>query len=339
MVFLLLFSWTDTSLPSRGGKIQSEFSCYSIVFSYKLNYNQLENSMAQIPTLRQLTYFIAVAETLSFLRAAERCSVTQPTLSGGLRDLEAILGEKLFERTSRSVTLTKTGQDLVLPAQDILARADEFVHIAQRHRAPLSGSLRMGIIPTIAPYLLPSLLPALQNNFPDLQLQLKEDLTAHLLQALERREIDIVLMAFPYDTPGMEQKILWSEPFLIATHGKNPVNPRPATINDLQKHTIMLLEDGHCLRDHALAACRLQPSSQRKTFGATSLATLIQMVQNGFGTTLLPAMAISPAHIPHGITLQRFANPQPSRDIGLAWRHGNPRRDEFRLLEKYIKKP
>ncbi len=294
--------------------------------------------MAKTPTLRQLTYFLAVAETLSFLRAAERCSVTQPTLSGGLRNLENILGEKLFERTSRSVALTKTGQELILPAQDLLARAEEFVHIAQRNRAPLSGTLTLGIIPTIAPYLLPIILPALRDRFPDLELQLKEDLSAHLLHALERREIDVALMAFPYDTPGMEQHMLWSEPFFIAYPGNTPVNQQPATLGDLQKHNIMLLEDGHCLRDHALAACRLQPSAQRKTFGATSLATLIQMVQHGYGATLLPAMAIDPAHHPRGITLQPFGNPQPSRNIGLAWRRGNPRRGEFRLLGECMSK-
>lgn len=252
--------------------------------------------------------------------------------------LENILGEKLVRTHQPLRCADKTGQDSILPAQDLLARAEEFVHIAQRNRAPLSGTLTLGIIPTIAPYLLPIILPTLRDRFPDLELQLKEDLSAHLLHALERREIDVALMAFPYDTPGMERDMLWSEPFFIAYPGDTPVNSQPATLSDLQKHNIMLLEDGHCLRDHALAACRLQPSAQRKTFGATSLATLIQMVQHGYGATLLPAMTIDPAHHPRGITLQRFGDPQPSRDIGLAWRRGNPRREEFRLLGECIVK-
>lgn len=288
------------------------------------------------PTLRQLQYFLAVADHLSFHKAAESCHVTQPTLSEGLKGLEDLLGTKLFERTKRSVALSPAGTELLLPARDIVARAEDFVLMARARKEPFTGKLTLGVIPTIAPYLLPALLPALQKNFPQLELQLKEDVTAQLLAGLEQRAIDAVLMAFPFDTPGIRQMKLWSEPFVIAMPGDKALMETYATLNDLSKHNIMLLEDGHCLRDHALAACRLQPSGQRKTFGATSLTTLIQMVQHGYGATLLPAMAIDPKTMPRGVTIQRFSNPQPSRQIGLAWRQGNPREKEFRQLGEMI---
>lgn len=293
--------------------------------------------MSDTPSVRQLTYFIAVADTLSFVKAAERCHVTQPTLSGGLNTLEAMLGEKLFERTKRAVTLTAIGEELVLPARDIVLRAEDFVLMARMKKEPFTGTLRIGVIPTIAPYLLPTLLPALQTKFPALDLQLKEDVTARLLSALNQRLIDVVLMAFPYDTPGITQKKLWAEPFVIAMPGNKPKVDGLASLNDLSRHNIMLLEDGHCLRDHALAACHLQPTTQRQTFGATSLATLIQMVQHGYGATLLPAMAVT-KNLPTGVTIQRFFSPEPTRQIGLAWRQGNPQEKEFHLLGDFIVK-
>lgn len=292
-----------------------------------------------VPTLRQLQYFLALADTLSFHKAATLCHVTQPTLSEGIKSLEDLLGTELCERSKRgvSISLTQTGRELVLPARDIVARAEDFVQMARAQREPFTGKLLLGVIPTIAPYLLPVLLPALQQKFPQMDLQLKEDVTAQLLSALDQRQIDVVLMAFPYNTPGMTQMKLWSEPFVIAMPGTKALMETHATLGDLSRHNIMLLEDGHCLRDHALDACRLQPSTQRKTFGATSLTTLIQMVQHGYGATLLPAMAVDPRTLPQGVTIQRFSNPQPSRQIGLAWRHGHPREKEFRALGRMIK--
>ncbi len=289
----------------------------------------------QLPTLRQLEYFLAVADNLSFHKAADICGVTQPTLSDGIAKLEDLLGTKLFERAKRDVRLTSAGEGLILPARDIVVRAEDFMHMARARNEPFTGTLTLGVIPTIAPYLLPQILPLLQDAYPQLSLQLKEDVTAQLLRALEDRHVDVVLMAFPYDTPQFTQMKLWSEPFLIAMPGDKPVMERHAHLNDLSRHNIMLLEDGHCLRDHALAACRLQPGRQ-KTFGATSLTTLIQMVQHGYGSTLLPAMAVGPQSIPKGVTIQRFGNPQPSRQIGLCWRQGNPREQEFRALGKLM---
>lgn len=300
--------------------------------------NNDSGAYAHLPSLRQLQYFVSIVWTKSFSRAAELCNVTQPTLSGGVRDLEALLGEALFVRNSRGVTLTRAGAALSLPAQDILARAENFIDIARSVKKPLSGTLSLGVIPTIAPYVLPRLLPALQDSFQDLDLQLKEDLSEHLLNALIQHRMDVVLMAFPYDTPGVDQMILWSEEFLWAIPGNGTIDPRPMAPADLQQDNILLLEDGHCLRDHALSACKLPPGEQRKTFGATSLATLIQMVEHGYGTTLLPAMAIDPHSPPAKMTLRRFTAPQPSRQIGLAWRKGSPRADEFKTLGKFIVK-
>jgi LysR family hydrogen peroxide-inducible transcriptional activator len=298
--------------------------------------------MAKIPTLRQIQYFLAIADTLSFHQAAELCHVTQSTLSGGLSELESLLGEKLFERTSRSVTLTRVGSELVLPARDLAARAENFVALAGSHRAPLSGPLSLGVIPTIAPYLLPALLPKLQKKYGDLELHLREDLTGRLLDDLQRGNIDVALMAFPFDTPNAEQMILWREPFLMVRSESSPVTGKTLSLDDLKNETILLLDDGHCLRDHVIAACHLAPSAHgaglRKTFGATSLQTLIQMVQHGYGATLLPAMALRNGAIPKGLKFQKFPVPPPSRGIGLAWRKGSPRAAEFQLLGEFIAK-
>lgn len=292
----------------------------------------------RLPTLRQLQYFLAVADTLSFSRAAENCHITQPSLSLALNELEETLGEKLFHRGTRKMELSQVGKELIPLARSIIEQSENLVRTAGRHRAPLSGQLSFGIIPTIAPYLLPRLLPALQSSYPQLDLQLKEDVTARQLDALKHGNIDVILMALPYDTPQMEQMILWKEPFFLARAGQKLSVPEQVTLDDLKTETILLLDDGHCLRDHIISACRISASSaNQKTLGATSLQTLIQMVQNGYGATLLPAMAIDPEQMPKGITIQRFANPQPTREIGLVWRKDDPRVEEFKLLGSLIK--
>ena len=291
-----------------------------------------------LPTLRQLQYFVALSENLSFVRAAQACNVTQSTLSGGLADLENALGEKLFDRSSRGVTLTKTGKTLLAPARDLLGRAEIFVATARQNRDPLTGPLGFGIIPTIAPYVLPLLLPALQNHYPALQLHLREDTTARLLDLLDRGEIDAVLMAFPYELAQADRLDLWKENFMVAVPENRAGQFKKTTPAALAEETLLLLDDGHCLRDHAMAACRLQSAARQKTFGATSLPTLIQMVQHGFGITLLPEMAVKNGAIPQGVAIQPFAAPQPTRQIGLAWRRGSPREKEFRLLGDFIVK-
>jgi LysR family hydrogen peroxide-inducible transcriptional activator len=286
----------------------------------------------RLPTLRQLQYFIAVAETLSVSRAADNCHITQSTLSASLAELEDVLGEKLFDRGTRHLNLTQVGTDLLPSARTIIEQSENLVRMASRHRDPLSGKLALGVIPTIAPYLLPQLLPALQTEFPSLDLMQLDD--------LKNGKIDVVLMAFPYDTPSaLDTLMLWKEPFFVARAGDQLSRSDTMSIDDLQQEKILLLDDGHCLRDHIISACRLTSSSKTsKTLGATSLQTLIQMVQHGYGTTLLPAMAIQPDQMPKGICIQRFSNPQPTRQIGIVWRKNDPRAGEFALLGGFIKK-
>jgi LysR family hydrogen peroxide-inducible transcriptional activator len=291
-----------------------------------------------LPTLRQLQYFLALAETKSFKVASENCHITQPTLSAGIAELENILGKKLFDRGTRHVQLTTIGEELLPLARSTIEQGENLVRSAMRHRAPLTGQLSLGIIPTIAPYVLPKLLPRLQIDFPHLELHLKEDVTGRQLDALKNGTIDLILMAFPFDTLHMEQMILWTEPFFLARQNKGQSQSEQMKLDDLKSETILLLDDGHCLRDHVLSACQLSVNAEnRKTLGATSLQTLIQMVQNGYGATLLPRMAIDPYQMPNNIIINRFSNPQPTRQIGLCWRKSDPRSEEFRILGGFIK--
>ena len=289
------------------------------------------------PSLRQLSYLIAIHEHGSFLAAAEECAVTQSTLSAGIKELESILGQPLVNRSRKAATLTPFGLEVVESAEKILSDADNIVARSRLLSEPLSGPLRLGIIPTIAPYMLPDILPRLTDAFPRLELQLHEDLTDRLLESLNKSNIDMALMAFPYDTPDMTQHILFEEKFYAAA-GEN-AGPAADSINirDLKPDELLLLEDGHCLRDHALSACDLQLPKTRKTFSATSLPTLIQMVRAGFGMTLLPEMACENNVIPAGIRLIPFRDKKPpTRQIGLCWRTNDPRRHDYETLAKSL---
>ena len=290
-----------------------------------------------LPSLRQLQYLAAVAEYGNFSRAAEACHVTQSTLSAGIGALESLLNHMLVDRSQNPVSLTPFGSEVVLRAHGMLAAARTLMERAQHLSAPLTGPLRIGIIPTIAPYLLPFVLPDLQKKYPALELQLHEDLSARLVESARRGDIDLILMAFPFETPGMEQVKLFEEPFFLACPKGLWEKAPPVDLTDLREaNNLILLEEGHCLRDHALAACKLQPAQQRQTFSATSLPTLIQMVQHGYGITLLPAMAWLAGHLPDKIDVFPFLNPPPKRIIGMAWREGSPRAEEYRQLAKTI---
>lgn len=296
------------------------------------------------PSPRQLQYFLAVVDTLSFVRAAELCHVTQSTLSNGLAELKSIFGEKLFDRGTRSVSLTRVGKDLELPARDILARLENMALMAKQYREPLTSRLVLGIIPTIAPYLLPKILPNQQKHYPDMDLQIKEDVTARQLDDLDKGLVDAVLMAFPYeiDDHRFERVMLWKEPFFLAGQHLPGDGHYQMSITDLKNYPILLLEDGHCLRDQVISACRLTPKADSHRFnrslGATSLQTLVQMVQHGYGATMLPSMAIDTRNFPKGLEIRRFKNPQPYREIGLVWRRHDPREKEFKLLGEFIHK-
>jgi len=286
------------------------------------------------PTLRQLEYLITLKEEGSFIRAAEKCHVTQSTLSAGIKELETILDQPLVNRGRKNITLTPFGLEAVDHASEILEKTDHITARANAIKAPLTGPLRLGIIPTIAPYFLPTILPIIQQKFPALELHLHEDISHRLIKKISQNQIDISLMAFPFDTPNMTQMLLFEEPFYLACPRDYTSSQTPLSTTDLNPGELLLLEDGHCLRDHALSACDLQLPRQRKAYSATSLQTLIQMVSHGYGMTLLPDMAAQSHALPPNISVHPFENPQPTRKIGLCWRKNHIRHPEFEILKK-----
>lgn len=288
-------------------------------------------------TLRQIQYFITLADEGSFSRAAELCHVTQSTLSAGIKEAEALLGRPLFDRRSRKPALSPFGADILDDARQLLEKATHISLRAQQYDQPMSAPIRLGIIPTIAPYLLPTLLPRLQERYPQLHVQIFEDLSERLHESLLRGALDLLIMAFPYATEGAEQSVLFDEDFYLAEPAAASNNSTPARINELNPDDLLLLADGHCLSDHALQACALQRSHQRKTYSTSSLTTLIQMVANGMGKTLLPAMAVEAAQLPATIITRPFVKPAPKRTIGLAWREKSPRRDDYMAIAEVIK--
>ena len=286
------------------------------------------------PTLRQLDYLIALQNTGSFSRAAIEMNVTQSTLSSGLKELETILLQPLARRDKRAITLTPFGEEIAEEARHTLASANKIVERSRQMQEPLSSPLRLGVIPTIAPYLLPQILPVLQDEFPKLELQIFEAMSESLAEDGARGLLDLVLLALPYDTPGMTQCGLWSEEFLFAT--AQPIKDKRLSLAMLEHENLLLLDDGHCLRDHALSACRLASPTTRKTFSATSLPTLIQMVAGGYGATLLPEM-VANSPLPASLNIRPFKAPKPSREIGLAWKTDHPKQRDFEILAETIK--
>ncbi|SCA57810.1 putative hydrogen peroxide-inducible genes activator [Candidatus Terasakiella magnetica] len=289
-------------------------------------------------TLKHLKYFMAVAQHQHFGKAAQACFVTQPTLSAAIKEFEEILGLQLFERTKRSVLLTSVGEELLERAKEISIQADALMELAQSRRAPLSGELRLGVIPTIAPYLLPKFMHAVRDSYPDLTLYLKEDQTERLLSSLHNGQLDILILALPYEHDGIESYTFMQDPFYCAFPKTHKLGRKKSIKNeDIFEETLLLLEEGHCLRDHALAACSWPQKQQTNEFGGTSLTTLVQMVANGLGLTLLPEMAVQ-SGITNGcdITAIPLAKESPPRDIGLVWRKTSGRGDEFKMLGSFL---
>jgi len=287
-------------------------------------------------TLRQLRYLAALARHRHFGRAAEDCSVTQPALSMQVRELEREIGAELVERRPGEIVLTDIGIDVAQRAERILAATRDLVDFA-RHRDLLSGRLRLGIIPTLAPYVLPRVLPRLQMLHPQLRLEVRETQTKLLLEELTAGTLDCVMLALPVDGADVETLPLFGDPFLLAVPAGDP---RPArrqvTVADVDQSRLILLEEGHCLRDQALAFCATSRHDQPAGLGATSLATVMQMVANGYGVTLVPEVAVdAELHDPR-VKLLRFAEPQPARSIGLVWRRTSPRRKDFEALGKIV---
>lgn len=276
-------------------------------------------------TLRQLQYFVAVAETGSFSKAAARCFVAQPSLSAQLAALEAALGVALFERGRGRVAPTKAGRVLLPRAQSILVAADDLGAAARDFVDPLAGALRIGVIPTLSPYLLPALAPALARDFPRLSVQWSEDRTPALVEALDAGRIDAALLALEADLGRVEHAVIGEDRFVLATRRGDPLGaPRkPLRRDDLKGAPLLLLEEGHCLRDQALSFCaRARPAEL--AWRATSLATLVQMVAAGQGVTLLPALAAPIEAARAGLQLREFAAPAPHRTIALVWRRHSP---------------
>ena len=296
-------------------------------------------------SLRQLRYLESLANTHHFGHAAEACAVSQPALSMQIKELEDELKLSLVERRKSGVEFTEKGEEVAARARAILASVRDLVDYAKGQEGVLSGVLKLGAIPSIAPYLLPAALPALQKRFPMLSLQLRETVTETLVHELVSGNLDVILIALPIDDPEVETHRLFDDAFILATKATDrKARLRRATADMLAGERLLLLEEGHCLRDQTLSYCHMMTSEARESFGASSLATIVQMVANGYGTTLLPEMAVSAElHRGSDIRLLRFPSPEPRREIGLAWRKTSPRKDEFvqfgKLLCDVLPKP
>jgi LysR family hydrogen peroxide-inducible transcriptional activator len=289
-------------------------------------------------TLRQLRYLAALARHRHFGRAAQDCAISQPALSMQVRELEREIGVELVERRPNEIALTDVGLEVAERAEQILAATRDLVDFA-RHRDVLSGSLKLGIIPTLAPYVLPRVLPRVQAKYPRLRLELRETQTKMLLQELARGELDCIMLALPAEDADVETLRLFDDPFLLAVPAADELPLRGRVgIADVDQHRLILLEEGHCLRDQALAFCvTRRENAPTARLGATSLATVMQMVANGYGVTLVPEVAADAEAHDERVKLLRFAEPQPGRTIGLAWRRTSPRRKDFDALAEIVK--
>jgi LysR family hydrogen peroxide-inducible transcriptional activator len=292
--------------------------------------------MATLPTLRQLGYLVALSERLNFRVAAESQFVTQSTLSAGIKELETQLGVQLVERDKRSVRLTAIGEDVAARARDLLAAATDLAEAARAATRPLSGPLRLGAIPTIAPYLLPRVLPALRRAHPALKLYLREDVTRVLLERLRAGGLDVALIALPFDTGDLHVRELFRDEFALVAREADLAEGVVA-LRKIDPGDMLLLEEGHCLRDHAIAACGPRRAPWESRVEATSLTTLIQMVEGGLGVTLLPAITLD-AGILKGTRLvaRPLSRPAPARTLALVARRTSPRRGDADLLADFL---
>lgn len=289
-------------------------------------------------TLTELRYLVAVAETGHFGRAAAACYVTQPTLSAQLKKLEETLGVQLIERGSKRALLTPVGQRVVDRARIIFEQMRGIGDAARGQTDPLEGELRLGVIPTLGPYLLPLLLQPLQAAFPNLRLIVTELVTAALLEELSGHRLDVALLALPLAAPGLESAPLFDEPFWVLAPANSPLARRTKVKEaDLRAQPVLLLAEGHCLRDQALAICGEQEHKGSADFRATSLETLGHLVAAGMGCTLLPALAL-PEHLEPNVIARPFTAPTPYRRVGLVWRRSFPRPDALRALADFIRR-
>ena len=292
----------------------------------------------RLPTIKQLQYFLALTETEHFGRAADRCFVSQSAFSNAIQELEATLSAQLVDRTNRNVTITAKGQEVAVQARLVVNDIESLVETARGNDSPLAGELRLGVIPTIAPFMLPGAVPKLRKSYPDLRLLLAEDQTDRIVRRLMDGELDVLLLALPWQMQGVEEMPLFRDSFCLACReGTKRVNPKNYRYNRLDSDSILLLEDGHCLREHALAACKLRDTEKVRRFGASSLLTLIEMVDADLGITFLPEMARGSALLRNTRVRLSPLDEQSYRTIGLAWRKGSRQADEFRLLGEFLR--
>ncbi len=296
--------------------------------------------MPSFPTFKQLKYLCAVAEYRHFSKAAESCHVTQSTLSAGIQELESQLGITIFERNKKTVLITPLGAKILLQARLLLGNAEDLVALAHASQEPLTSEIRMGVIPTVGPFLLPKMLASLRGRYASLRLFLKEGLSAELFSRLQQGELDVVLLALPYPLPEMHVESLFLDEFqLLLPPGHPLINADKIQQKQLQGEKLLLLEEGHCLRDHALEACKLESPQLDLVYQGTSLHTLVEMVANGLGVTLLPEIAVKADILGNtGLTIRRFRDDRVAREIGLAWRKTDPRSADYLALAAFIRR-
>ena len=294
--------------------------------------------MAALPSLRQLRYLVAVGEWLNFTKAAEHCFVGQSTLSAGLKELEDNLGVQLIERDRQNVSVTPVGQEIIARAKQLLASAEDMVEYAQSASKSMTGTVRLGVIPTIAPFLLPQILPEIRTRYPNLKIALREDLTAHLLQKVYDHQLDFAIIALPYKTEGLLVKELYGDEFWLTAKEGDPVFAgKEVTIPAKMAERLLLLEEGHCLREHSLRACRRSEVANAEGLEATSLLTLVQMVESGLGIALLPEMAIKSGILKNtDLTARPLSTPAPKRGIAIVARQTTARIDEYLAIAAMI---
>lgn len=292
-----------------------------------------------LPTVKQLRYFVALVQHGHFGKAAGACFVSQSAFSLAIKELEGLLQTQLVDRTNKRVTITPIGHELAEQAKRCLGELENLVSLAeQSQHGPLAGTLRLGVIPTIAPFLLPKVLPALRRDYPQLQLYLVEDMSQRIYRRLLEGELDVILLAFPYELHHTERMSLFKDPFHLAYREHSRwVDPQHYALSRLPAESILLLEDGHCLRDHALSACRIRNREQVSSFAASSLLTLVEMVDADLGITYLPQMAEGSPLLKSTRVRTRPLDAKSYREIGLAWRQGSARVEEFRLLGDYLR--
>ena len=290
--------------------------------------------------LRALQYFVKLADLRHFSKAADACFVSQPTLSTQIKKLEEELGVQLVERSPKNIMLTPVGEEIADRARLVLSDIDQIRAVARRSGNPADGILRLGLFPTLAPYFLPHVVPGLREAYPNLTLQLAEEKTENILAMVRQGELDAGLLALPISQDGMEIKPLFKEPFVVAVPGEHPLAARKSiSLADLENTELLLLEEGHCLREHALEVCALSGAHERVDFHATSMETLRQMVAAGVGVTLMPLLAVKPPMAETGnVVIRPFEEPAPSRTIALVWRSSSALSEFLSKLARNLKK-